>query len=359
MSHPPPGGPPYPPQQPPWPRQQWSVGPPPKKRGNGWKWALGAVALLAVIGVTVAVTISVTKNDGSDDSNSSANTFGLASADDKGPANVITEDPTCAAWTPINQKLANVTKAGWNDRDPSIAATDWTPEQRTLHIEAGKAMREAADQTVQLAKTTPHRVIRGLYEQFIAYARAYDAAILTYKPADNHLAGVVTASAAALSNLCAAVSYGSAQARDPFLPTPQAPSVFPQLTDPGNPQPFLSAEDSQCEGWNRLLQQYDSNSAVGAWKGLDARIPAGSWNPTQQAVVDAVSSVMSRYADDLEDLGRASANPTFQDLAVLAAQYRRAYVSALPTYGPADSYLSRTSAMTASMVYEACEAAGA
>src|SRR5690349_13084382 len=46
----PPGWAPHPGVQPP--------GPPPKKRGNGWKWGLGAVALLAVIGVTAAVSIS-------------------------------------------------------------------------------------------------------------------------------------------------------------------------------------------------------------------------------------------------------------------------------------------------------------
>ena len=73
---PPPGGPfqppvggpgPYPgpgPQQPPWPQQPWTAGPPPQKRGNGWKWALGTVALLAVIGVTAAVTMSVTGDNG-------------------------------------------------------------------------------------------------------------------------------------------------------------------------------------------------------------------------------------------------------------------------------------------------------
>ena len=64
---PPPPGNPYPPQgypgpQQPWPQQQpWAPGPPPKKRGNGWKWGLGALALLVVIGVTAAVTISVTR----------------------------------------------------------------------------------------------------------------------------------------------------------------------------------------------------------------------------------------------------------------------------------------------------------
>ncbi len=41
-------------------------------------------------------------------------------------------------------------------------------------------MRNAADQTVALAKLTPHRVMRELYQQFIAYARAYSDAIATY-----------------------------------------------------------------------------------------------------------------------------------------------------------------------------------
>ena len=93
---PPPGN-PYPPQGYPGPQQPWAGGPPPKKRGNGWKWGLGALALLVVIGVTAAVTISVTGR-WRGGSTPAGETFGLASADDKGPVNVITEDPSCAAW---------------------------------------------------------------------------------------------------------------------------------------------------------------------------------------------------------------------------------------------------------------------
>ncbi len=55
-------------------------------------------------------------------------------------------------------------------------------------------MGRAADQTVQLVKLTPHRAVRELYEQFIAYARAYIAAIPTYTASDNHLVGAVGAS---------------------------------------------------------------------------------------------------------------------------------------------------------------------
>ena len=183
---PPPGN-PYPPQgysgpQHPWPQQQpWGAGPPPKKRGNGWKWGLAALALLVVVGVTAAVTISVTKDRGDGDRAPTADTFGLASADDKGPANIITEDPSCAAWAPINQTFVDVQRKGWDERDPSIPATEWTPEQRAHYEEVGRAARNAADQTVQLAKLTPHRVMRELYEQFIAYTRAYSDAIPNYK----------------------------------------------------------------------------------------------------------------------------------------------------------------------------------
>ena len=67
---------------------------------------------------------------------------------------------------------------------------------------------------------------------------------------------------------------------------------------------------------------------------------------------------MNEFADNVEKLGRSSANPTLQDFAVFAAQYRRAYVDALPTYTPADSYLSAVSAKAASVIYDACKAVG-
>ncbi len=141
---PPPGGPPpgnpYPPQGYSGPQPPWNAAPLPKKRSNGWKWGLGALALLVVIGVTAAVTISVTRDRGDGDSAPTAETFGLASADDKGPVSVITEDPSCAAWGPIGQTFVDVTRSvGWGDRDPAIPATNWTPEQRSQYEEVARA----------------------------------------------------------------------------------------------------------------------------------------------------------------------------------------------------------------------------
>lgn len=354
---PPPGGPPYPPQQPPWPpQQQWSPGPPPKKRGNGWKWALGAVALMAVIGVTVAVTISVTKDDTGNGPNPSGNTFGLASADDKGPANIITEDPTCAAWTPINDTFAQVSKEGWNDRDPAIPAVDWTPELRADYEEIGRTLRVAAEQTIALVKITPHRVMRELYQQFIAYARAYSDTLATYKPKDDHLARVANSSSTALAAICAAIDWKSAQARAPLVPSPAPPTKTGSITDPTDPQRFLITRDSTCTEWLRMVDRFDVNTQ--AWQELDPNIAASNWTPKQRAIIDSVIPVMLEYADEVEQLGRRSANPVIQDFAALSAQYRRAYVAGLPTYTSSDFYLADAAARVSSTVYAACNAAG-
>lgn len=371
MSYPPPpGGPPPgnpgppqgysgpygpPPQQPPW-QQQWPPGPPPKKRGNVWKWLLGGVALLVVIGVTVAVTVSVTSDSGDgDDPAPSGETFGLASADDKGPANIITEDPSCAAWGPIQATLAN-SQGEWGNRDPSIPATAWTPKERAYYKAAGDAYREAAERTVALVKVTPSRVMRELYEQFIAYSRAYSDAIPTYSASDNFLAAVAISSSGALGFICGAITHSSAQGRAPFVPSPPAPEQVAPLRDPSTPERFLMTPDPTCREWDELLHKFSADTKE--WQALDARVPATDWTPEQRATVDAVIPVMRAYADRIETLGSASSNPILQDFATLSSQYRRAYADALPTYTSADSYLVRAANRTTSTIFEACRAAG-
>lgn len=373
MSYPPPpGGPPPgnpvpphgypgpygpPPHQPPWPHQ-WSPGPPPKKGGNAWKWALGGVALLAVIGVTAAVTISVTSDDEDGGGPApSGETYGLASADDRGPANIITEDPSCAAWAPINQTFAAVQKRGWNQRDPSVPATRWTADQRKQHLEVAEAARKAADQTERLAEVTPHRVLREIYEQFIAYARAYSDAVPSYKPSDDHLARVVTSTGGMVVYICAAIEYGSAAARAPLIGTPASPTELSPLSPPQDSARFMISPDPICSDWDRVLNQFNEDTR--AWQALESSKTANDWTPEERAAVEAVIPTMERFADRIYGLGRSSINPVLQDFATLAAQYRRAYAAALSTYTPADSFLTSTSRNAASAIYEACRAVGA
>ena len=228
-SQPPTGG--QPGGAPHWgPPQPWGPPPgPPQRRGGKGKWIFGGIALLAVIAVTVVITVLVVGKDSGGGSPTPTNGNGseFASANDKGPVGIIIEDPTCAAFNRIaNAFTAAETKAGWPNRDSSVPATAWTADQRSMYVAVSSAMRNAADQTGNLVKVTPHRVVREMYEQFIAYARAFTEKIAQYQPNDNHLAAVVDGLESALVDICGAITYGSAATQAPFVPEAPSPSKY-------------------------------------------------------------------------------------------------------------------------------------
>ena len=363
---PPPAGPPGPPVGPPYGAAPWGPQQPPgpPKRGNGLKWVLGAVVLIVVVAVTVGATLLFTGSGSRDNpptgTSSTPTTSGvasdIASANDIGPVEVLTSEATCAAWTAVNNDLANVEMNGWDKRDPAIPATAWTPDQRAQFEAVAAALRRAADAAVPLARQTQHRVMRELYEQFIAYGRAYADTVPTYSEADDHLVRVSVGTAAAISSICDAITYGAAAARAPYLPDPARMSRTAPPGDPSNPQRFLTTIDPICADWTALVSQFTADSAE--WRAIDPNIPASQWDPAQRAVYRAVEPVMRDFANSADALGRSSTNPILRDFAVLAAQYRRAYAYALETYGPADSYLQRAASSAVGTVSEACAAAG-
>lgn len=345
------------------PQQPWGPppGPPPSGGGKG-KWIFGGIALLAVIAVTVVITVMVVGKDSGGQSATQTPTptsgppSDIASANDKGPVAVITEDPTCAPSTPIFETLAAQQRNGWDARDPSIPAAAWTPAVRAQFEAVGQAMRSAADQMVPLAKLTPHRVMRELYEQFIAYAFAYVESIPTYRAADDHLVGVSNSTMDSISRICAAINYGSASARGPLVPPLSAPAHTAALGDLAEPQRFLTEPNSACADWDSALSQFGTDTAD--WLAIPSDIPASQWTPEQRAINDAVAPVMRTFADKLQALGEQSGNPTFQDFAELSAQYRRAYVQALPSYTATDNYLAGAALRLSGVVLAACQAAG-
>ncbi|WP_231745073.1 hypothetical protein [Mycobacterium sp. IS-1590] len=300
------------------------------------------------------MTVSVTSDGSDDDPTPSGETYGLASADDTGPVNIITEDPTCAAWTPINQTLGTALKKGWDKRDVSIPATDWPPELRAQYDEVAEGLRVATEETVRLAQQTPHRVMRELYEQFIAYGRAFRDAVPTYTEEDNHLAAAAITSTNALVYICSAIRYGSAAARFPLVDQPKQPSEVPRLEDPNNPSRLLTDADRTCDDWDRVLNEF--NARTKAWQALDPNLTASDWTVEQRAVVESVIPELQKSADAFERIASRTGNLTLRDLAIFAAQYRRAYAEALPTYIVADSYLDLTAYRVSSFIYEACKA---
>ncbi|MGV0781010.1 hypothetical protein [Mycolicibacterium sp. XJ775] len=322
---------------------------------------------MAVIGVTAAVTMSVAnKGDKGGPSSltasppsasaSSAANPDIASANDTGPVAVILEDPSCKTRYPIASTLDSRTRNGWEKRDPGIPATEWTPEIRAQYDAAGQAFRDAADQLIPSAKLTPHRVMRELYEQFIAYARAYADSIPSYTPIDNNLAAVAIQASDTLSRICAAIDYGSAAARGPLVPALATPDEVAPVRGSADAQKLLTEPNPVCPKWNSALEQYFANSK--SWNEISPDIPGVEWSPEQRKINDDVVPVMRLLNTQLSALGRESGNPTLRDFADLGVQYRKAYLEALPTYTPADDNLVGVATRIANLVDSACKALG-
>lgn len=354
FSGPPPWGPP--PQQPQWGGPP--SGPPPPKGGKG-KWVLGGVIVSLVVALAVTVTILVTR-DGSNGNSPAPPGAGsaseYASANDTGPVNIITEDPTCDAWGRISREYSETTEgAGWPTRDAGVPAPAWTPDQRALYESVGVAMENAASKVDNLVMVTTHRVMRELYQQFQAYARAFASGIPSYEPEDDNLAVVVDNVASGLAMICSATDFGSAQAVSPLIEEAPDPTDAPSLGDSSKVELFLSKPSSSCSDWDSTAK--DFSSAVRPWRDIDANIAATDWTPDQRRVIDETIPVMKANADALVHLGGTSGNAVFEDFAYLAAQYRRGYAAALPDYTSADNYLSAASTYVVNAVLWACKAA--
>lgn len=340
------------------PQQPWPAPVPPKK-GGAAKWAIGAVALVGVVAVTAVVAVSCTKNSGGNNGNGGGTTSAapsdVASANDKGPVGIITDDPSCAPWTPIINTLSDVEKKGWLARDASIPAGAWTAEVREQYQSVGDAMRKAADQAVPLAKMTTHRVMRELYGQFIAYLRAYSDSIMTYTSVDDALAQTGSTAGNVISHICAAISFGSAAARAQLIDKlPQPASVAP-IGDVANPQRMLNVPDPVCDDIGPTLDQLLLNASFKSWVSTDPQIPASSWPPELQSLTDSVVPVMTSTADALEKLQGKSSNPIVRDLIQLGVQYRRTFIKSLPTYQSNDQYIYLAGQMAPGVVLGACK----
>jgi hypothetical protein len=352
----PPPGPPFGPPPQPWPGQGA-----PYKSGRGPKSLFGAVVLLVVVAISVGATILFMRSQsgGSGNVNPTPGTQiapAIASASDGRPVSVIAEDPSCARWSPIYNTLAAKEKNGWEKRNPSIPAAQWSPDQRTEFEAVGTAMRNAADEIIKLANQTPHRVVRELYEQVIAYARAYANSLPTYTESDDHLAGVVVTASWAIAAACDAITYGSPAVRGPDVPPANAPSKIAAVDDTANPQLLLATPDPICADWENLGSRFDDETVDWRTK-TDVNLPVSEWTPEQKAVYDAVAPVMTRFADDADKLAKRSNNGITQDIAAFAGQYIRAYVGSLSTYTPADNYLVVTGLRSIGMLTAACAAA--
>lgn len=354
MSAPTPGGWPSPPPgwQQGWPQQQR-----PPQQGNGLKWLLIAVAVLLVIGISVGATLLFTRGSGSGGTTTatSAALGDIASANDTGPVSIITDEPTCAAYIQINNTMAEVEAGGWAAQRASLGpVAEWTNDQRAQVLAVAAAMRDAADQVVPLARQTPHRVVRELYEQFAAYGRAYAESAAAYKPSDNGLATANVNFGSALASMCNAITYGSASR--PFAA--QAGPTPSQTEHPGNvsdSKTLMSTPDAVCSQWIARSDQFTVDTSE--WEKLDSSIPASQWTPDRRALEQSVQPLISAYANAIQSAGQQSGKAILEDFASVASLYLQAYVTVSDRYTSADGWLSAAGFRITNAVSGACRAA--
>ncbi len=355
-SHPMPGDPPAGP----WgtqPQGQQLTGA--RASGNTGKWVLGGLAALVIVVVTVVATTLVLRG-GSDSSRPptpTADAPQIASANDRSPAGIILDDPTCKSWDPIAAAFAHAASSGWDDRDPAIPATNWNADMRSQYGSVGATLRDGADRSVVLAKETPHRVMRELYSQFIAYSRAYADAISNYTAEDDFLVRAAIGASSTLNAVCDAIAHGSAGARAPAVARAAPPLSQTPLEDPARADQFLAAQNPICSQWLARVTQFDHD--ISSWKALDPNVPRDQLNAEQRGVMMAVSPSMEEFSNDIQIMGIESGDPTLSDFATLSAQYIRAYISALPTYTPADNFLVMAASSSSALITEACRSSGA
>ncbi len=346
------------------PQGGWRPGPSagpsqPPPTVDGLKWLLVAIAVLLVVTISVGATLIVTRwgKGAATKAAFSDSTSDIASANDIGPVSIITDEPTCAALTALNNGLASAQANGWADQRANLGpASTWTPNQRTQVETVAKAMRRAANLAVPLAKQTPHRLIRELYEQFIAYSRAYASSVVDYMPADNAYATASVSASSALVGICNSISTGSTSRGLSVNPVP-APSNVATVFDPANPERFVTSSNSTCTDWVARLDKFNMQSAS-SWQNRDSSVPGSQWTADRQAVEKAAEPLLIAYAADSDKAG-AQSNSGFQDFAYATATYIRAYLSAGFSYTSADGWLNYAAFQIANFVSAACTAVAA
>jgi len=331
---------------------------------NRTTWAVGVVAVLLVLAVTVAMSV-LGRSDREPAPPSAAPTSSpqtavdvsaIASAHDDDPVAIITEDVTCTDWDSVLGALTTAQNNGWLQRDPAVPAGEWSTAQRRQHHEVAQAMREAADKSVVLAKETPHRVMRELYEAAIAYWRAYADGIDAYRPAVDHLARAATNAAESVNAICAAIDFGAADARAPLVLPGPPPVPEMSLGDPSAARPFIAGPSAFCAEWVAMVADYANGTRE--WRERhDPNIPAAYWSLEQRKLGDQTAAVMQRNADKAQLLGLLSGNLTAADFAALSAYYRRAYALAMPTHALPDTHLDNAALRLQALTSQACLAA--
>lgn len=196
--------------------------------------------------------------------------------------------------------------------------------------------------------------MRELYEQFAAYSKSFVASIPTYVPANDNLAVEADTIASALSSICSAITVRSAGPLAALIQTADPPTSAIAVEQQHDKRPFISAFNGACAEWVFRADEFSKQTE--AWQLVGPNLSAADWTPEQRAVIESVGLVMLADATGMEQTGRQSESLLFEDFAVLAAQYQRAYVESIPSFTSNDSYVMEAATYLANTIYWGCKA---
>lgn len=349
----------------------WAPGelPTSKPRRNWTPWVIGALAVVVAVVVGAALILTGDADATRDASESgpsraaipsgqSAQSPGapdtIVSAADIGPVAIVTDDVTCGVWDNVQTSVTIARNGGWSERDPWVPASTWDSATRSEFEAVADALRSGADRAVALAAQTPHRVMRELYEAFIAYGRSYADGMADYQPMSHYRAQASFAAADSITSICGAVRSKVAGVQAPGLAPAQAPTTQPTVDDPSNPQRFLAQPNPTCDAW--VEDQTALQEQTQAWSALDPNVGVGQLNKEQALTYDDAAQTFSAHADGMEAAGRAANNTVVEDFATLGALYLRAYAQAVPMLWSGDHDLAEVGLQINNLVTAACSA---
>ncbi|WP_269892445.1 hypothetical protein [Mycobacterium hippophais] len=309
-----------------------------------------AIALAVVI--TVLVVRPADGGGGSGDPTQQNGDSEFASADDTGPVNIITEDPTCAPWGRVSREYsASIESADWKNRAKDLPATAWTPEQRLVFDSASKSMEKAAGESLRFARDTPSRLMRQLYQQFNAYSSNYITKLSNYQPADEAVVAVANTLVSVLSSVCSAIQYEAASAIASLVEG-ISPTIDNTVPTDVPPVMSLKAGDGECSELGNIVDAYNQGTAD--WQRVDPSVPVREWSTENRLIYESAEPIMVEAATRFQAVGMQSDSAVVQDLAFMTAQYIRAYVASLPSYSSADNYLIRVGNFLGGTLEAAC-----
>jgi hypothetical protein len=349
----------------------WAPGELPKQSrvpGSVARWVLGALAVVTVVAVGAVLMFtgdeprsSASSDRGAGSATSAARSANaapgtVASAKDNGPVEIITEDDTCGVWDNVQTAISVARNSGWDDRDPWVQSSTWTPDQRAQFEAVGDALRTGADTAVKLVAQTPHRTMRELYEAFIVYGRGYSDGLLNYQPMDDYLAQTSIAAADTITHICAANRSKVTGVQAPKLAPVPPPSTAPVVGDPTEPKRFLSQPNPSCAEWT--TNETALRDQLQTWSALDPNIAVGQLDKEQVLTYADAARTANAFADTMEAGGRSSGNPAVEDFATLGALYFRAYAQAVPLIWAGDHDMAEVGLAINRLVTAGCQATG-